>query len=401
MQKIVDGILFWPTQSLSVGLSNNNINGEILPTTILQNAFVYEEGLDEGSLSGQYLQVKIDNIGESGNDEISRNNCIMVSGYISADNTVNPSQGEDVIKFEHIFVTNYQRKRTDTIHYNWSFEDQTPGAGSTIPAEWVPSATHNAWVNGIDCCSNVNDTWDGTTTTRGYTCRQGSTPSTGTGPTGGSDPVNGFVPNASYKYVYTEASSEHWEDDFIMRSPRLNFPSLMNDTSNNLDLKFRYSNYSSTDNANKGRFLKVYIYNATTSNESNATLLQSIALQTNAQTDPYIEQVISLNSYRTISSDLFIFFVTEKGTIPSGTFDYKNDLAIDIIQIVEDGNIEMHFEQDFTQELASGPNGTLITSSSINYEVADVINSPYDDPIIKFRLYSDKSIYVRGTYLLM
>lgn len=307
MQKIVDGILFWPTQSLSTGLSNDNINGEILPTTILQNAFVYEEGLDEGSTSGQYLQVKIDNIGESGNDLLSRNNCIMVSGYISADNTVNSSQGEDVIKFEHIFVTNYQRKKTDMIWYNWSFEDQTPGStffDPNIPLEWNPTSTHNGWANGTDCCSNTNDTWDGTTTTRGYTCRQGSTPSSGTGPSGGSDPINGFVPNASYKYIYTETSSDQWEDDFVARTPRINFSSLMNDTSNNLKLKFRVHNYAANQSPAR-RHLRVYIDSNLTSNESTATLLLfNISEQNNftSTSSPYTEIEIDLNAYRTVNA---------------------------------------------------------------------------------------------------
>lgn len=397
----VPGIEFATTHSYFDTTNGQAVGNYIGMTNIKQHAFAYEESQDESGITGQYLQVRLNDIGSSTFIN-EKTNAIIVSGWVAAEDSQNDSTGEDVVKFDHVFITNFRRYQNDTVHRLWSFEDQTPDNSQvTYPSAWSPSLTHSGWANGSNA---VNGTyWEGTVAVRAWPCRSIGTPSGGTGPSGGTDPNNEFTPNSPLKYIYTEASGDRYKDDYVVRTDRITIPSIMLDTSNDIDLVFRYFNYSSTQGSNDRRQMRVYVDTSDTSNHSDADLIfDDIPSLTSTSTSPYFEEVISLNDYRTETNPIYIYIVLSKGNVSDTSTDYKNDLAIDHVQIIErGGDIKVKYDSNFTSEVASGPDGTLITSSSVEWQNSPDDSDPRYDPTIKFRLFSTKKLYVRGTYLLM
>lgn len=208
----------------------------------------------------------------------------------------------------------------------FQFEDQTRNTGTTT--SWSPSGTAADWVNGT---SAVDGTYWGRTsnkTVKGWNCDEDNTGSGGTGPSGGVVIPGGThsTATATDMYLYTETSSGRNAYAFVTRMPGVNFSTSMGDTTNDLNLTFWVHAYGS----NMGD-LYVYIDDSATSNHSNATEL--LALETftgfTAQSSVWQEQTVSLNSYRTINSTHYIYFVSQNGT------GFRADMAIDGVQIAE------------------------------------------------------------------
>ena len=212
----------------------------------------------------------------------------------------------------------------------YSYENQATQENAS--SDWVvstPMSDSPAWVNGT---SAVNGTYWGLTsnkTVKGWNLGQDGTTSSGTGPSGGATLPDG-TPSTSTgedKYMYTESSSNRSAYCFVCRTGAYNFSTLMNDTSNNLDLEFFVHGYSST---NVMGDLFVYIDTAATSNNSNATLIDTqTSFSQTSNSSNYTKITVSLNSYRTVNSDHYIYFVSQNGS------SFRSDLAVDLVQIKE------------------------------------------------------------------
>lgn len=211
----------------------------------------------------------------------------------------------------------------------FQFEDQTRNTSTSTTSYWNPSNTHSAWVNGP---SAVNGTYWGRTSNKtvvGWNCDDDGTASGNTGPSGGVVIPGGTHSTAasSDMYLYSEVSSRGRDYCFVTRMPGFNFSLEMADRkSNNLNLTFWVHAFGSQIGD-----LYVYIDTATTSNHSNATELAAYETWSGftSNSSAWQQKTISLNSYRSISSNHYIYFVTQNAT------GFRGDLAIDGIQIVE------------------------------------------------------------------
>jgi len=211
----------------------------------------------------------------------------------------------------------------------YSFENQSTNTGT---GDWTVSAPMSdtpAWANGA---SVVDGTYWGLTSNKnvkGWNLDSDGTPSGGTGPTGGATLPDGVISTSagSDKYMYTETSSNRSGYCFVCRTGAYNFSTLMNDTSNNLDLEFFVHGYSSTSQMGD---LFIYIDTATTSNNASATLIDSItSFSQTGNSSNYTKITVSLAAYRTVNSDHYIYFVSQNGS------GFRSDLAVDLVQIKE------------------------------------------------------------------
>ena len=205
------------------------------------------------------------------------------------------------------------------INLIYKFEGETTNTSPT--GNWSPQ---NGWVNGFLALNGVY--WGRTSNkpTKGWNCDNLTTPSSSTGPNDGVADGNTGYFKYNTKYLYTEVSSSRYAYCFVARTPVI---PQMNDTSNNLTLKFWVHAYGSQIGD-----LYVYIDDATTSNHQNATELAAYESWSNfsSQYSPYQQKTISLNNYRDNSTDYYIYFVSQNAT------GFRGDLAIDSVQIIED-----------------------------------------------------------------
>jgi hypothetical protein len=229
----------------------------------------------------------------------------------------------------------------------FSFEDQT--VVESTGSQWSPSLTHADWANGS---SAVNGTYWGLTTNKtvtGWDLAQDTTPSNYTGPQGGATEPSGTPTQAVGfdKYMYTEATSSQNLLCFVARTPGYNFTTEMASTLNNLTLEFWVNAYG-----DQMADLYVYIDDAATSNHTNATLIDyftashsgpqdtgttTLTQNSNSATYDFVTYTgavwskitLSLNSYRTIDANQYIYFVAQNGT------GYKADIGIDLVKIYE------------------------------------------------------------------
>lgn len=208
----------------------------------------------------------------------------------------------------------------------FQFESQTRNVTST--GGWTPSGTAANWANGSNA---VDGTYWGRTsnkTVKGWNCDDDGTASGSTGPAGGVVIPGGTHSTAtnSDMYLYHEASSGANAYAAVTRMPGVNFSTSMSDTTNNLNLTFWVHAYGSQIGD-----LYVYIDDSATSNHSNATELLALESFTGftANSSVWQEQTVSLNSYRTINSTHYIYFLSQNAT------GFRGDIAIDGIQIAE------------------------------------------------------------------
>ena len=211
----------------------------------------------------------------------------------------------------------------------YSFENQSRNTGTGDWSVSAPMSDTPAWANGA---SVVDGTYWGLTSNKivkGWNLDSDSTPSGGTGPTGGATLPDGVISSAagSDQYMYTESSSNRSGYCFVCRTGAYNFSTLMNNTSNNLDLEFFVHGYSSTSQMGD---LFIYVDTATTSNNASATLIDSItSFSQTSNSSNYTKITVSLDAYRTVNSDHYIYFVSQNGS------GFRSDLAVDLVQIKE------------------------------------------------------------------
>ena len=126
--------------------------------------------------------------------------------------------------------------------------------------------------------------------------------------------------------MYTEVSSRHTYV-FVCRTPAFNFSTLMANTSNDLKLKFKVHAYGSHMG---DLFINISTNSKTT--HSASTNLASYTSFSNFQghATAWQEKEISLNSYRTVNSNHYIYFASYNAT------SFRGDLSVDYVQICEE-----------------------------------------------------------------
>jgi hypothetical protein len=220
-------------------------------------------------------------------------------------------------------IDNVQIVQTDPVAAEldllWLFASQT---SNTATGDWSPSGDMSDWENGASATDGTYWAWTSNKTVKGWNLSNdtdsNSTPSGSTGPAGG-----GY--GGSTGFAYTEVSSSRNLYCFVMRTPGTNFSSAMDSTSNDLDLKIYVHAYGGAMGD-----LRVYIDDATTSNDSAATQLHEITSWSfSAATDDWLLVTVSLNSYRAVDATHYIYIVSQNAT------SYFGDMSIDNVQILE------------------------------------------------------------------
>jgi len=203
----------------------------------------------------------------------------------------------------------------------YDFSDQSTSTGSST--NWSPKSGTNMadWVNGT---SVVNGTrWTGTKNVKGWNLSNetdgNATGSPNTGPSSGYNGSTGFM--------YTEVSFSKNLFVFVCRTPAFNFSTLMGDTSNDLKLKFRVHAYGSQIG---DLFINIST-NSTTTHSTSTNLASYTSFSGfSGHTSAWQEKVISLNSYRTVNSDHYIYFASYNAT------GFRGDLSVDYVEICEE-----------------------------------------------------------------
>ena len=219
----------------------------------------------------------------------------------------------------------------------YNFENQTVNENGS--SDWNPSAgasgtSHIGWETDTACVTGGgnwgNPAGNSNTITDGWNLGQGTTNSGGTGPNGGVHSNLDGTHDSSGKYMYVEGTGVKDDRVCVARMTGMNFSTAMSDTSLNLNLKFWLHQYSSN---NSGHNLYIYIDDASTSTLADATLLSTITdfSAFSANSSNWVQQTVSLNSYRTTDSTFYIYFVAD------GATSFRCDIAIDNVEFSEGG----------------------------------------------------------------
>ena len=147
-----------------------------------------------------------------------------------------------------------------------------------------------------------------------------STPSSYTGPAGG-----GY--NGSTGFMYTAVSSSSHLYVFVCRTPAFNFSTLMEDTSNDLKLKFKVHAYGLQIG---DLFVHISTDSSTTASASTQLASYTSFSGFNGHSSDWQTKEISLNSYRTVNSNHYIYFASYNATY------WRGDLSVDYVQICEE-----------------------------------------------------------------
>ena len=251
----------------------------------------------------------------------------------------------DVSKLDNIAIDDINKvdsytKISDIVNINgytipsvfnqlFDFEDQTTQENGG--ADWNPSGTHGDWETDTAVVTGGgswgNPASNGNITTDGWNLGFGTTASNGTGPNGGVDSALDGSHDSSGRYMYVEGTGLKDDRVCVVRTPGFNFSTSMLSTSNDLDLKFWLHQFSN----GTGHDLFVYIDDASTSTESDATLLTTIDdfSAYTANSSNWVQYTVSLNSYRTVDATHYIYFVAD------GATNFRCDIAIDNVQFLE------------------------------------------------------------------
>ena len=209
---------------------------------------------------------------------------------------------------------------TNLYAVTYGFSGQT---AQETTGDWSPKAGTEMedWVNGT---SVVNGTyWTSTKKVKGWNLsNQTDGNATISGSTG---PNSGY--NGSTGFMYTEVTSSRHSYVFVCRTPAFNFSTLMEDTSNNLKLKFRVHAYGSQIG---DLFINISTNSKTTHSSSTNLASYTSFSGFSGHTSAWQEKEISLNSYRTVNSNHYIYFASYNAT------GFRGDLSVDYVQICEE-----------------------------------------------------------------
>ena len=249
------------------------------------------------------------------------------------------------IKF---FLSRTLKRKGVSTSSTYNFESETTVESTS--SQWTPSVSYNTWVNGS---SAVNGTYWGLTTNKtvtGWDLGTDTTPSSQTGPNGGATEPSGNISTAaaSDNFLYTEASSSQNTRCFVVRTPSFQFGDIISYIGNNLKLEFWVHGYGAHQHD-----LFVYISTNSTSNNSDATLLETfthshsgsynngtstLTKSSDSSTYTFVSYSssvwrkveVDLNSYKDDDNTYYLYFVAQNGT------SFRADFAIDEIKINEE-----------------------------------------------------------------
>ena len=190
-------------------------------------------------------------------------------------------------------------------------------------------------------------------TVAGWDLGTDTTPSSQTGPNGGATEPSGSPSTdaSSDNFLYTEASSNQNSNCFVVRTPGFYFGDLVSYIGNNFRLEFFVHAYGTQQHD-----LFVYLSTATTSNHTEATLIETfthshsgnnnggtsrLTKSSDSSTYDFVtysssvwsKVQVDLNSYKDTDETYYIYFVAQNGT------GFRADLAIDEIKFCEESVI--------------------------------------------------------------
>ena len=254
-------------------------------------------------------------------------------------------------KVRYLKSSTIKREEVSYTSSTYNFESETTSEGTTT--QWSPTTDYNIWTNGSNA---VDGTFWGLTsnkTVAGWDLGTDTTPSSQTGPNGGATEPSGSPSTdaSSDNFLYTEASSSQNNNCFVVRTPGFYFGDLVSYIGNNFRLEFFVHAYGTQQHD-----LFVYLSTATTSNHTEATLIETFTHShsgsNNAGTSrltkssdsstydfvTYSSSVwskvqVDLNSYKDTDETYYIYFVAQNGT------GFRADLAIDEIKFCEEAVI--------------------------------------------------------------
>ena len=244
-----------------------------------------------------------------------------------------------------------KREEVSYTSSTYNFESETTSEGTTT--QWSPTTDYNTWANGSNA---VDGTFWGLTsnkTVAGWDLGTDTTPSSQTGPNGGATEPSGSPSTdaSSDNFLYTEASSSQNNNCFVVRTPGFYFGDLVSYIGNNFRLEFFVHAYGTQQHD-----LFVYLSTATTSNHTEATLIETfthshsgsnnggtsrLTKSSDSSTYDFVtysssvwsKVQVDLNSYKDTDETYYIYFVAQNGT------GFRADLAIDEIKFCEESVI--------------------------------------------------------------
>ncbi len=244
-----------------------------------------------------------------------------------------------------------KREEVSYTSSTYNFESETTSEGTTT--QWSPTTDYNTWTNGSNA---VDGTFWGLTsnkTVAGWDLGTDTTPSSQTGPNGGATEPSGSPSTdaSSDNFLYTEASSNQNSNCFVVRTPGFYFGDLVSYIGNNFRLEFFVHAYGTQQHD-----LFVYLSTATTSNHTEATLIETfthshsgsnnggtsrLTKSSDSSTYDFVtysssvwsKVQVDLNSYKDTDETYYIYFVAQNGT------GFRADLAIDEIKFCEESVI--------------------------------------------------------------
>ena len=254
-------------------------------------------------------------------------------------------------KVRYLKSSTIKRKEVSYTSSTYNFESETTSEGTTT--QWSPTTDYNTWTNGSNA---VDGTFWGLTsnkTVAGWDLGTDTTPSSLTGPNGGATEPSGSPSTdaSSDNFLYTEASSNQNSNCFVVRTPGFYFGDLVSYIGNNFRLEFFVHAYGTQQHD-----LFVYLSTATTSNHTEATLIETfthshsgnnnggtsrLTKSSDSSTYDFVtysssvwsKVQVDLNSYKDTDETYYIYFVAQNGT------GFRADLAIDEIKFCEESVI--------------------------------------------------------------
>ena len=254
-------------------------------------------------------------------------------------------------KVRYLKSSTIKREEVSYTSSTYNFESETTSEGTTT--QWSPTTDYNIWTNGSNA---VDGTFWGLTsnkTVAGWDLGTDTTPSSQTGPNGGATEPSGSPSTdaSSDNFLYTEASSSQNNNCFVVRTPGFYFGDLVSYIGNNFRLEFFVHAYGTQQHD-----LFVYLSTATTSNHTEATLIETfthshsgsnnggtsrLTKSSDSSTYDFVtysssvwsKVQVDLNSYKDTDETYYIYFVAQNGT------GFRADLAIDEIKFCEEAVI--------------------------------------------------------------